>query len=80
MLLLFETEEPDHAEDVTGYADAKVDALLAHTSQHESTMYITDGDRSQRDAFSHRIVDELTTSGQLIGVDHAEFFRRIDEL
>jgi hypothetical protein len=58
----------------------KIDALLAHTSQHESTMYITDGDRSQRDAFARRITDELSTAGRAAGVDHAECFRRIDEL
>ena len=79
-LLLFETEEPNHIEDVTGYANQKVDALLAHASQYESTMYITDGDRSQRDAFAHRITDELAVAGRLIGVEHAEAFRRIDEL
>jgi len=79
-LLLFETEEPNHAEDVAGYADVKIDALLAHTSQHESTMYITDGDRTQRDVFAKRIVDELAAGGRIAGVDHAECFRRIDEL
>jgi len=79
-LLLFETEEPNHAEDVAGFADAKVDALLAHESQHESTMYITDGDQSQRAAFVKRIVDELTATGRRVGLDHAECFRRIDEL
>jgi LmbE family N-acetylglucosaminyl deacetylase len=79
-LLLFETEEPNHAEDVTGYADTKVDALLAHASQYESTMLITAGDRSQRAAFVKRIVDELAASGQRVGLDQAECFRRIDEL
>jgi LmbE family N-acetylglucosaminyl deacetylase len=79
-LLLFETEAPNHAEDVAGYADVKIDALLAHTSQYESTMYITDGDRSQRDAFARRIVDELAAGGRMAGVEHAECFRRIDEL
>jgi LmbE family N-acetylglucosaminyl deacetylase len=79
-LLLFETEEPDHFEDVTGYAERKVDALLAHTSQHESTMYITDDDDSQRAAFVRRIVDELAETGGRAGVAHAEGFRRIDDL
>ena len=32
-LLLFESEEPDHVEDVTGFTDHKIDALLAHESQ-----------------------------------------------
>jgi LmbE family N-acetylglucosaminyl deacetylase len=79
-LLLFETEEPNHFEDVTGYAEQKVDALLAHESQHESTMFIVDDDRSQRDAFVRRIVDDLVETGRAAGVEHAESFRRIDEL
>jgi hypothetical protein len=43
-------------------------------------MYITDGDHSQRAAFVKRIVDELTATGRRVGLDHAECFRRIDEL
>ena len=39
-MLLFECEEPDHAEDVTGHEAAKVAALLAHVSQFETTMRI----------------------------------------
>jgi len=46
-----------------GYSDVKVDALLAHASQYESTMYITDGDQSQRAAFAQRIADELVATG-----------------
>ena len=41
-LLLFEADEPDHVEDVSGhdgrYVDRKLDALEAHISQFESTM------------------------------------------
>ena len=79
-LLLFETEEPDHVEDVTGFVDPKVDALLAHASQYESTMYIVDGDRTQRDAFATRIIDEAKAAGRLAGVALGEAFRRIDDL
>jgi LmbE family N-acetylglucosaminyl deacetylase len=39
-LLLFEADEPDHVEEVTGFAEAKVDALLAHRSQLRSTMLV----------------------------------------
>jgi LmbE family N-acetylglucosaminyl deacetylase len=79
-LLLFETEEPDHVEDVTGFVDKKVDALLAHASQYESTMYIVDGDRTQRDVFATRIITEARDAGRLAGVAMAEAFRRIDDL
>jgi LmbE family N-acetylglucosaminyl deacetylase len=77
-VLLFETEEPDHAEDVTGYADAKVAALLAHESQFETTMYITDDPGSQVAAFRARIEAELEQFGRLVGVRHAEAFKLVD--
>jgi LmbE family N-acetylglucosaminyl deacetylase len=80
-LLLFETEEPDHVEDVTGFAMAKVDALLAHESQFETTMLITDRtDAAQRAAFTRRIHDELERFGRLAGVRHAEAFKRIRDV
>ena len=53
-LLLFEADEPDHAEDVTGFADAKVAALLAHTSQFETTMHIGDGAAAAEEAARFR--------------------------
>ena len=59
-LLLFEADEPDHVEDVTGFADAKLAALHAHTSQLLSTMGIDQGAtvaevERQRQAFDERI-------------------------
>ena len=42
-LLLFEADEPDHAEPVTvAGVEAKIAALESHRSQYESTMFITD--------------------------------------
>lgn len=40
-LLLWEADEPDHFETTEGYLQLKVDALLKHRSQHESTMGIS---------------------------------------
>ncbi len=40
-LLLWEADEPDHVEDIEGFADRKLQALLAHRSQFRSTMGIT---------------------------------------
>ena len=80
-LWLFEADEPDHAEDVTGFADAKVAALLAHRSQWRSTHGIDEGDDgTQRDAFARRITDELAAIGAGAGVRHAEAFRVIVDL
>lgn len=80
-MLLFESEEPDHAEDVTGYETVKIDALLAHVSQFETTMYIADGDDpAGRDAFDARIRGELAAQGRLVGVTSAETFVRMRDL
>ena len=78
-LLLFESEEPDVAVDVTGFADAKVAALLAHVSQFETTMEISDeADATEQAAFASRIGAELAEAGEPVGLSAAELFRQID--
>lgn len=80
-LLLFETEEPDHFENVTGYESSKVAALLAHRSQWRSTMFIEDNDDgSQRAAFDAHVRDGLRAAGRRCGVASAEAFRALGEL
>lgn len=80
-LLLFEADEPDHAEDVSGFTGPKLAALEAHRSQFESTMGITaPGDESQHEAFRRRVLDELARAGQAHGVAHAEVFKAIREV
>ena len=81
VLLLFESEEPDHVEDVAGWGDHKVEALLAHESQFETTMEIgTDDDGAERAAFRARIHAELAEHGALAGLGQGEAFKRIDDL
>lgn len=80
-MLLFECEEPDHAEDVTGHEAAKVAALLAHVSQFETTMGIVAADdHAGRAAFDARIRAELEAAGREVGVAAAETFRRLRDL
>ncbi len=80
-MLLFETEEPDHVEDVTGHEAAKVAALLEHVSQFETTMKIDPpDDPAGRAAFDKRVRDELAVTGRLVGVPFAEGFRRLRDL
>ena len=84
-LLLFEADEADHHEDVSGHVDAKLAALHAHTSQLLSTMHIDESapageaDR-QRAAFDDRIRGRLAEHGAAAGVAHAEAFRLIADL
>jgi len=84
-LLLFEADEPDHVEDVTGFADAKLAALHAHTSQLLSTMGIDESASGaeverQRQAFDDAIVARLGDHGQLERATHGEAFKLIADL
>ena len=84
-LLLFEADEPDHVEEVGGFADAKLAALHAHTSQLLSTMHIDEGApadeaEAQRRAFDDRIRGRLAEHGQREGVAEGEAFKLIAEL
>jgi len=84
-LLLFEADEPDHVEDVGGFADAKLGALHAHTSQLLSTMHIDEGApreeaAAQRRAFDDRIRARLAQHGEREGVAEGEAFKLIAEL
>lgn len=80
-LLLFEADEPDHAEAVsTAHADAKIAALEAHRSQYESTMFISaDADEgaaeAERARFHAEIRDGLVEAGRWAGLELAERFR-----
>ena len=77
-VLLFECEEPDLAEDVTGHVDTKLAALLEHTSQFVTTHGITEpGNAEQEARFRRHIEERLATNGARVGVRHAELFKRL---
>jgi len=80
-LLLFEADEPDHVEDVTGFAGVKTAALEAHESQFESTMGIAAADTgAERERFRRRVADRLAEMGRPAGVARAEQFKLITDL
>ncbi len=79
-LLLFETEEPDHVEDVTGFTEAKVDALLAHESQFETTMVITDDPDDETAALRDRELEQMRTMAAGEFFEFGEAFHLIDDL
>jgi len=83
-LLLFEADEPDHLEDVTGFVEAKLAALLRHESQLRSTMGIARGDAGNENQevldFRQRVTDRLAEHGREGGFAAAEAFKRIDKL
>jgi LmbE family N-acetylglucosaminyl deacetylase len=80
-LLLWEADEADHVENVTGFAEAKIDALLAHRSQLRSSMGIDDPNSAhQVHTFAEAIRSELRSQGGHGGFDQGEAFKLIDEL
>jgi LmbE family N-acetylglucosaminyl deacetylase len=79
-LLLFEADAPNHVEDVGATLERKLDALLAHESQFESTMHARGGDAEQLDAFRSRITTRLADLGRPFGLSAAEVFAAITDL
>ena len=77
-LLLFEADDPDHAEEVSRTVGAKMLALRQHESQFESTMIKNTGG-SMTD-FDKRVETKLREAGTAAGVTHAEVFKLITDL
>lgn len=78
VLLLWEAERPDHAENVSAFVDVKLDALSAHESQFESTMNAIDD--AQLAAFDTRIRSRLAELGRPHAMESAELFKLIRDL
>ena len=79
--LLFEADEPDHVEDITSFVDAKVHALLAHTSQFITTHSIpADDDGTAAEAFGKRVRDQAKAVGSITGVARGEAFKILSNL
>lgn len=77
-ILLWSADEPDHAEPVTSQAfDAKIEALLCHASQSETTMGNAARSGDARDRFIERVHDWLGASASRFDADRAETFKRI---
>ena len=78
-LLLFEADDPDHAEPVEDrHLDARVAALEAHRSQWESTMFISDEPEAaaaERERFQAEQRAAVAEAGAWAGVPLAERFR-----
>ena len=87
-LLLWEADVANHVEDVAGYEQIKIEALLAHRSQYETTLGIDDGSpvqgpgRAERmrsaQTFADRIREQLAKHGSLAGIALGESFHRLE--
>ncbi len=76
-LLLWRPDEPDHREDVAEFLEAKLAALLCHSSQAETTMGDATADEQARAAFRARIVEWAARAGAPAGLAAAEEFKLI---
>lgn len=80
-MLLFEADEPNHVEDVTGFIETKVAALLAHRSQLRSTMHIDDiADEAAVTRFATSVAAEAAEAGAEAGFGAGEAFRLLTDL
>jgi len=82
-VLLWEADLPNHVERSSGSASAKVDALLCHNSQLESTMGVGGGDggrASAREALTSRIAWQFAQHGAVASINAGEAFHLIDDL
>jgi LmbE family N-acetylglucosaminyl deacetylase len=77
-VLLWSADDPDHAEPVNERSfDAKVEALLCHISQSETTMENAAASSADRARFVEQIDTQLREQGRPFGVQRAEVFKRI---
>jgi LmbE family N-acetylglucosaminyl deacetylase len=77
-LLLWEADVPNHVEDISASADTKLNALLAHASQFESTMKATSTEALE--VFQSRMRSRFSTLGQPHGYAAAEVFHHMKDL
>jgi len=77
-VLLWSADEPDHAESVDDLAfEAKIEALLCHASQSETTMGGAGTSGDARARFIEGIDGWMTTAGEPFGLARAETFKRL---
>ena len=76
-LLLWRAAEPDHWEDIAATLPTKVEALLCHRSQHQTTMNNAGSGESERAAFEDRVRGWAAEQGREANLDYAEAFKRI---
>ena len=77
-MLLWEADEPDHAEDIGSTVETKISALFAHRSQFESTMKAVDP--ADLEAFAQRIRQRISDLGTRVARPGAEFFKKISDI
>lgn len=76
-LLLWMADEPDHVEDVSTTLDRKLDALLCHSSQGETTMGDAHTSDDARGEFERRVRERAAEQGAAAGLAFGEAFKLV---
>lgn len=76
-VLYWQADEPDHREDIAGYVDRKVSALLCHSSQTQTTMDDAGASATHRERFAARITQRAVEVGKPGGLAAAEAFKLV---
>jgi LmbE family N-acetylglucosaminyl deacetylase len=76
-ILLWGADAPDHWVDITATFDQKIEALLCHSSQAETSMSKADTDEHGREHFVTRMTEWAQSLGEPAGLDLAESFKLI---
>lgn len=76
-LLLWMADEPDHVEDISNGFDRKLDALLCHSSQGETTMGDAHTSADARTEFERRIRERASEHGARAGLALGEAFKLV---
>lgn len=76
-MLLWSADVPDYWHDIAASIDTKIQALLCHSSQGETTMGNAQEGGAAGAAFADRIRDWAARSGSPAGLDCAEAFKRL---
>lgn len=76
-LLLWSADEPNHWEDIGTTFGTKIEALLCHSTQAETTMSDAHTGEDARFEFEARIKDWSQQQGEPVGLALAESFRRL---
>ena len=78
-LMLWEPDQPNHVEDVGGFEDVKIQALLCHLSQQRSTMGI-DPVGAEAEVFAARVRHQLGAHGAIASLPVGEAFHLMTDL
>ena len=76
-MLLWSADAPDFWQDISDNLDTKIEALLCHSSQGETTMGNAHEDAGARAEFANQIREWAASSGRPADLEFGEAFKRL---